>query len=147
MVFAAGDSSEIYYSTIGTAPYRKFVVNFYDGRVAGCTDRSSSQIVLHETTNIVEVFVDKKLTPCPTRKFENALVGIMNNDGTLGYSPSTRNTGNWEALQEAYKFTPSGNAIQPEVEWTNSAGQAVATRNTNHDLPNTECCLYGYCKI
>jgi len=127
MVFAAGDSSEIYYSTIGTAPYRKFVVNFYDGRVAGCTDRSSSQIVLHETTNIVEVFVDKKLTPCPTRKFENALVGIMNNDGTLGYSPSTRNTGNWEALQEAYKFTPSGNAIQPEVEWTNSAGQAVAT--------------------
>jgi gliding motility-associated-like protein len=125
MVFAAGDSSEIYYSTIGTAPYRKFVINFYDGRVAGCTDRSSSQIVLHETTNIVEVFVDKKLTPCPTRKFENALIGIMNNDGTLGYSPASRNTGNWEALQEAYKFTPTGNTIQPEVVWTNSTGQTV----------------------
>ena len=125
MVFATGDSSEIYYSTIGTAPYRKFVINFYDGRVAGCTDRSSSQIVLHETTNIVEVFVDKKLTPCPTRKFENALIGIMNSDGTLGYSPASRNTGNWEALQEAYKFTPTGNTIQPEVVWTNSAGQTV----------------------
>jgi gliding motility-associated-like protein len=125
MVFAAGDSSEIYYSTVGTAPYRKFVINFYDGRVAGCTDRSSSQIVLHETTNIVEVFVDKKLTPCPTRKFENALIGIMNNDGTLGYSPASRNTGNWQATQEAYKFTPTGNTIQPEVTWTNSTGQVV----------------------
>lgn len=125
MVFAAGDPSEIYYATIGTAPYRKFVINFYNGRVAGCTDRSSSQIVLHETTNIVEVFIDKKLTPCPTRKFENALIGIMNNDGTLGYSPVARNTGNWQALQEAYKFTPSGNTVQPEVIWTNSAGQTV----------------------
>ncbi|MBW7674850.1 T9SS type B sorting domain-containing protein [Chryseobacterium chendengshani] len=125
MVFSAGDSSEIYYSTIGTAPYRKFVINFFDGRVAGCTDRSSSQIVLHETTNIVEVFVDKKLTPCPTRKFENALIGIMNNDGSLGYSPLSRNTGNWQALQEAYRFTPSGAAVQPVVTWTNSAGQVV----------------------
>ncbi|MFY1045678.1 T9SS type B sorting domain-containing protein [Chryseobacterium sp. GP-SGM7] len=127
MVFSAGDSSEIYYSTIGTAPYRKFVVNFYDGRVAGCTDRSSSQIVLHETTNIVEVFVDKKLTPCATRKFENALIGIINNDGTVGYSPASRNTGNWQALQESWKFTPNGSIIQPTVNWTNSAGQTVGT--------------------
>lgn len=127
MVFAAGDSSEIYYSTIGTAPYRKFVINFFDGRVAGCTERSSSQIVLHETTNIIEVFIDQKLAPCPTRKFENALVGIMNNDGTLGYSPPSRNTGNWQAVQEAYKFSPTGNIIQPEVTWTNSAGQIVGS--------------------
>lgn len=126
MVFAPGDSSEIFYSTVGTAPYRKFIINFYDGRVAGCTDRSSSQIVLHETTNMVEVFVDKKLTPCPTRKFENALIGIMNNDGSLGYSPASRNTGNWQSLQEGYKFTPTGNTIQPLVEWSNSAGQVIA---------------------
>ncbi|MCX8533970.1 T9SS type B sorting domain-containing protein [Chryseobacterium luquanense] len=127
MVFSAGDSSEIYYSTVGTAPNRKFVINFYDGRVAGCTDRSSSQIVLHETTNIVEVFVDKKLTPCATRKFENSLIGIINDDGTVGYSPASRNTGNWQALQESWKFTPNGNIIQPTVTWTNSAGQTVGT--------------------
>lgn len=127
IVFSAGDSSEIYYSTIGTAPYRKFVINFFDGRVAGCTDRSSSQIVLHETTNVIEVFVDKKLTPCPTRKFENALIGVINIDGTQGISPANRNTGVWQALQEGWKFNPLGNVIQPEVTWTNSAGQTVAT--------------------
>lgn len=127
MVFSAGDSSEIYYSTIGTAPYRKFVINFFDGRIAGCTDRSSSQIVLHETTNIIEVFVDKKPTPCPTRKFENALIGLINNDGSQGISPANRNTGVWQALQEGWRFNPLGNVIQPEVTWTNSAGQTVGT--------------------
>ncbi|KQS92908.1 T9SS type B sorting domain-containing protein [Chryseobacterium sp. Leaf394] len=127
MVFSAADQSEIYYSTIGTAPNRKFIVNFYEGRMAGCTERSSSQIVLHETTNIIEVFVDKKLTPCATRKFENALIGIINDSGTLGYSPASRNTGNWEAQQEAWKFTPSGNDITPEVIWKNAAGQTLAT--------------------
>lgn len=127
IVFSSNDSSEIYYSTIGTAPYRKFVINFFDGRVAGCTDRSSSQIVLHETTNVIEVFVDKKLTPCPTRKFENALIGVINSDGTQGVSPVNRNTGVWQALQEGWKFNPLGNVIQPEVTWTNLAGQTVGT--------------------
>jgi gliding motility-associated-like protein len=127
MVFSTGDASEIYYSTVGTAPYRKFIVNFFEGRVSGCTDRSSSQIVLHETTNIIEVFVEKKLTPCPTRKFENALIGVLNSDGTQGVSPANRNTGVWQALQEGWKFSPLGNVIEPQVTWTNAAGQNVGT--------------------
>lgn len=127
MVFSANDSSEIYYSTVGTAPYRKFVISFFDGRVTGCTDRSSSQIVLHETTNIIDVFVEKKLTPCPTRKFENALIGIINSNGSQGVSPASRNTGVWQALQEGWRFNPSGSVIQPQVTWTNTAGQTVGT--------------------
>jgi len=127
MVFSSGDQSEIYYSTIGTAPYRKFVISFFEGRIAGCTDRSSSQIVLHETTNVIEVFVEKKPTPCPTRKFENALIGVINNDGTAGISPPARNTGNWQALQEGWRFNPLGNVIQPDVTWTNAGGQTLAT--------------------
>lgn len=126
LVFSSADSSEIYYSTVGTAPYRKFVISFYDGRVAGCIDRSSSQIVLHETTNVIDVFVDKKLTPCPTRKFENALIGVINSNGTQGVSPANRNTGIWQASQEGWRFNPVGNVIQPQVTWTNSAGQTVA---------------------
>nr|WP_294317288.1 T9SS type B sorting domain-containing protein [uncultured Chryseobacterium sp.] len=126
MVFSATDPSEIYYTTTGTAPFRKFIISFYEGRIAGCTERSSSQIVLHETTNMIEVFVDKKPTPCPTRKFPNALIGVINSDGTQGVSPASRNTGNWQALQEGWKFSPLGNVIQPQVTWTNSAGQTVA---------------------
>ncbi|MBO9692945.1 T9SS type B sorting domain-containing protein [Chryseobacterium sp.] len=125
LVFSAGDSSEIYYSTVGNAPYRKFIISFYEGRIAGCTERSSSQIVLYETTNIIEVFVDKKPIPCPTRKFENALIGINNNDGTVGYSPPGRNTGSWQALQEGWRFTPQGGAIVPQIVWTDSQSQVV----------------------
>ncbi|SHJ99962.1 T9SS type B sorting domain-containing protein [Epilithonimonas mollis] len=127
IVFSSGDSSEIYYSVIGTAPNRRFVISFYNGRVTGCTDRSSSQIVLHETTNIIDVFVEKKDMPCPTRKFENAMIGVMNGDGTIGVSPSNRNTGLWQAYQEAWRFTPQGNAIVPEVTWTDSSGQNVGS--------------------
>lgn len=127
MVFSASDPSEIYYSITGTAPYRKFIISFYEGRIAGCTDRSSSQIVLNETTNVIDVFVDNKPLPCPTRKFENALIGIINSSGTEGISPASRNTGNWQASQEAWRFTPTGNVIQPQVTWTNAAGQTVAT--------------------
>lgn len=127
LVFSSGDASEIYYSTIGNAPNRKFIINFYEGRIAGCTERSSSQIVLHETSNIIEIFVDKKMTPCPTRKFENALIGIINNDGTAGYSPPSRNTGVWQALKEGWKFTPLGTNIDPQVTWTDSQGQTVGT--------------------
>uniref|UniRef100_A0AAU6WM42 Uncharacterized protein n=1 Tax=Chryseobacterium endophyticum TaxID=1854762 RepID=A0AAU6WM42_9FLAO len=75
---------------------------------------------------MIEVFVDKKPTPCPTRKFPNALIGVINSDGTQGVSPASRNTGNWQALQEGWKFSPLGNVIQPQVTWTNSAGQTVA---------------------
>ncbi|SEH49098.1 T9SS type B sorting domain-containing protein [Chryseobacterium culicis] len=127
LVFSAGDTSEIYYSTVGNAPYRKFIISFYEGRIAGCTERSSSQIVIYETTNIIDVFVDKKPAPCSTRKFENSLIGIVNNDGTVGYSPPGRNTGNWQALKEGWRFTPLGGTIVPQIKWTDSQGQIVGS--------------------
>jgi hypothetical protein len=140
MVFSANDPSEIYYSTIGTAPYRKFVISFYEGRIAGCTERASSQIVLHETTNVIEVFVDKKPTPCPTRKFENALIGVINADGTLSVSPPNRNTGVWQALQEGYRFNPLGNAIQPDVTWTNPQDRRLLQEfRQQFALPRMKC--------
>lgn len=127
MVFSSSDASEIYYSVTGSYPNRKFIINFFEGRIAGCTERSSSQIVLHETTNIVDIFIGAKPQPCATRKFENALIGIINNDGSLGYSPAARNTGNWQTSQEAWRFSPSGANIQPQINWLDSSGQIVAT--------------------
>lgn len=127
IVFSSADSSEIYYSVVGSAPYRKFIISFYNGRVSGCTNQSSSQIVLHETTNVIDVFVEKKDLPCPTSRFTNALIGIMNADGTSGLSPADRNTGVWQSFQEAYRFTPNGNTIIPEISWTDSAGQNLGS--------------------
>jgi hypothetical protein len=44
---------------IGAAPFRKFIINFYKGRLSGCeTQDSSSQIVLSEGSN--NNFLEKK---------------------------------------------------------------------------------------
>lgn len=130
LVFSNSDDSEIYYEIIGTAPCRKLVVNFYKGRIVGCQQTSTSQIVISEGSNKVEVFIENKDIPCPTAKFRNALVGIINSDGTIGYSPSDRNTGEWEANNEAWAFSPSGAAINPVYSWFDSKGRAVGTGKT-----------------
>ena len=120
LVFSTADDSEIYYSVIGTAPFRKLVINYYKARIVGCDQTVTSQIVLSEGTNSVEVFVENKPIPCPQAKFKNSLIGIINGDNTLGSTPPGRNSGVWGAQNEAWKFTPSGAAIVPQINWFDS---------------------------
>ena len=130
LVFSKDDDSEIYYSVIGTAPCRKLIINFYKGRLVGCNLTATSQIVLSEGSNMIEVFVENKPLPCATAKFENSLLGIINEDRTIGYSPPGRNTGIWAAQNEAWKFTPTGAPITPQVSWYNSSNQNVGNGPT-----------------
>jgi len=69
----------IEYNTFGTAPCRKFVISFYNVVFFGglCSNnRMTSQIVLHEGTGIVEVFIaDKPL--CTSWNNAFVPVGIM----------------------------------------------------------------------
>lgn len=135
LVFSKNNDSEILYSVIGSAPYRKFIVNFYKGRLLGCSESVSSQIVLSESTNTIEVFVENKPLPCNDAKFKNSLIGIINADGSLGYSPSERNTGIWAAKNEAWKFTPIGEISVPEVTWYNSKKEAIGMGDTIQVCP------------
>lgn len=135
LVFSKDDDSEVYYSIIGTAPCRKLVVNFYKGRVLGCAQTVTSQIVLSEGSNIVEIFVENKPLLCPEAKFKNSLIGIINSESTVGYSPASRNSGIWEAQNEAWKFAPSGNAITPKISWFNATNQMVGSGNTINICP------------
>ncbi len=130
MVFRPDNDSEIYYSITGVAPCRKLVVNFYRGRLVGCEQPISSQIVLHEGSNIIEIFVENKPLPCSTAKFKNSLIGIINFDRTLGYSPEGRNSGVWMAQNEAYRFFPSGDAVIPSVNWFDETGKQVGSGDT-----------------
>lgn len=135
LVFSKDDDSEVYYSIIGTAPCRKLVVNFYKGRVLGCDQIVTSQIVLSEGSNIVEVFVENKPEFCSEAKFKNSLIGIINSDSTVGYSPEDRNSGIWAAQNEAWKFTPNGNAIIPQIYWLNAANQMVGSGQSINVCP------------
>lgn len=125
LIFSKNNDSEIFYRITGSAPCRKLVINYYKARILGCDQTLSFQIALSEGTNTVEIFVESKPIPCSGAKFRNSLLGIMNLGGTLGYSPADRNTSVWEAQNEAWKFSPSGAEITPQISWFDSANQMV----------------------
>lgn len=139
MVFSQSNGSEINYAVIGTAPYRKFVVNFRNGRISGCdSEASSSQIVLSEGSNNIEIFVENKPLACDLASVKNAVIGINDATGDLGLAAPGRNTGNWSAQNEAWLFTPNADSLIPEIIWYDSNGNNIGTNKNLTVCPTKE---------
>jgi gliding motility-associated-like protein len=107
-----GPNSQINYQVLGTYPCRALVVNFNEVPAFGssCTAanyRTTSQIVLYEISNIIEVYVDKRI-PCTSWNEGQGVIGIQNASGSAAYVPPGRNNGPWTATQEAWRFVPNG---------------------------------------
>ncbi|MBB1140815.1 gliding motility-associated C-terminal domain-containing protein [Myroides sp. WP-1] len=117
------------YQILGTSPCRALVFNVYhlglydqdydEDDVEGSTQ--TSQIVLYEATNIIDVYVKNRpvipeFTESGYRHNEgNGVIGIQNADGTIAHYPGMypgdtihRNTGDWVTQNEAWRFTPDG---------------------------------------
>lgn len=126
---------------INQAPNRVFVVNFNQLPQYQCnTDvgLQTSQIVIHETTNIIEVLVGNR-TACTTWNSGSGLIGILNQAGTAATTPPGRNTGAWTATNEAWRFTPNGADIPVTFSWyVNEVLIADAVTNTFLACPNDE---------
>lgn len=135
LIFSTTSGSDIYYSVIGSAPCRKFIINFHKARIAGCTETSSSQIVLSEFSNEIEINVENKVLPCSASKFKESLIGIMNSAGDSGLSPPDRNTGIWQSGNESWKFLPSGALVKPAITWRNASNQIVGNTATINACP------------
>lgn len=135
MVFSSSDDSEIYYNVVGTAPCRKFIINFYKGRMLGCEQTATSQIVLSEATNTIEIFIESKPLICEDAKFDKSLIGIINNERNIGYTPPDRNSGIWETQNEAWIFYPTGATVIPQITWFNAANQKVGTGDAVNVCP------------
>ncbi|MEE1899012.1 hypothetical protein V1389_11730, partial [Flavobacterium rakeshii] len=112
----------INYAILGSAPCRTLVVNF--SQVAqfysACEGdpnigAQTSQIVLYETTNVVEVYVQRRV-PCTSWQEGVGVIGIQNAGGTQAAVPPGRNTGSWTATNEAWRFTPNGDS-NVEFSW------------------------------
>ena len=108
----------INYQILGEAPCRAFVVNFYNIAQFSCNltvPLQTSQIVLYETSNVIEVYIENRV-PCLNWNGGNAVIGIQNAAGTVAHWPPDRNTGQWTAQNEAWRFTPDGNS-NVEFSW------------------------------
>lgn len=112
------ETQNISYYFIGVAPFRALVVNFNQLPLYQCGDSvglQTSQIVLHETTNEIEISVANR-TPCNTWQNGVGLIGIQNASGTSAVAPPGRNTGSWSATNETWKFIPTGGSTA-SLEW------------------------------
>ncbi|MCB0464482.1 MAG: gliding motility-associated C-terminal domain-containing protein [Aequorivita sp.] len=136
-------SGTINWTVFGEAPCRTMVVNFPDIPYFGsaCPNLSlTSQIVMYETTNVVEVYVQDRPSGC-TWNNGNAVLGIQNQNGTDGYTAPGRNTSDWGASNEAWRFTPNG-ASNVVFSWLDSTGTVIGTDPTINVCPTDQSTTY-----
>ena len=136
-------SRSINYQIIGKAPCRTLVFNVYQLGMFSCGyDRNdiegstqTSQIVMYEGTNIIEVYVKNRNADCNSWN-GNAIIGIQNADGTQGIAPPGRNTGRWAAQREAWRFTPDGLSTA-EFSWEKDGEFFSSERKVSIDVDKT----------
>ena len=130
---------DIYYQTTGTAPCRAFVVSFYhvphygDPNSVSTSDCGSPlfatyQIVLYETTNIIDINVADKES-CSGWNGGYGIEGIQDAAGANAVTVAGRNNTVWTATNDAYRFTPTG-APNYTVTWYNPSNTAIGTTPT-----------------
>lgn len=126
----------IYYAILGSAPCRTFVVNYYNVCHYSCTSiQTTQQIVLYETTNVIEVYIQDKPT-CSGWNSGNALIGIQDATGTSAFWPAGYNTGPWSAYNMGFRFTPDGPPAYT-LEWFDGANLIATNTPTINVCPGS----------
>ncbi len=132
-----GATSDTRYATYGTAPCREFVVSWYNVPMfsGACNSQlASQQIVLHENTNIIDIYIANKPL-CASWNGGRATEGIQNAAGTAANFVPGRNASQWVAANDGYRFTPSG-AAQYVLTWFGPSG-SLGSANPITVCPST----------
>lgn len=97
----------ITYSLTGIAPFRKYIVTFCNDAMFSCTtQRTSTQIILYETTNIIECHIATKPI-CAAWNSGRAIIGVQNATGTAAtVAPGRDFPLAYTCTNEAWRFTP-----------------------------------------
>ncbi len=112
------------YQTMGSPPNRKFIINFNSVPVYGTTN-ITTQVILYETTNLIEMHE----TTVPSHNYTQ---GIEDATGTIGYALQTRNDATFSATNDAYQFTSC-----PTYSWSPGATLSDSTSATPVATPTT----------
>jgi len=111
----------IQYATQGTAPFRKFVIEYNSIPFFGptCSNATSTfQLILFETLNSMEVHIsNKSICDADTSKWLNfATLGIQSTGGSNFHIVNGRNATIWTASNEGWRINPSG-ANAYNIKW------------------------------
>jgi gliding motility-associated-like protein len=123
------------YYVSGQAPCRIFTVVYNNlahfGSCDANTFRSTFMMVLYETTNYIDIYVERK-DLCTAWNGGNAVIGIQNSSGTQGYVAPGRNTSpDWSlTTPEAWRFKPAGNPLYT-FQWLQGTTSLGSTQTIN----------------
>jgi gliding motility-associated-like protein len=129
----ASSTRRIEYSVVGTAPCRKFVTSFYHVPMYSSSCNllwATEQIVLHESTGIIDVNIGNK--PLCTGWNEGlAILGIQNWNRDKAVTAPGKNCTAWSASDTSFRFVPSGAGSRYVIsELLTMGGALVATADT-----------------
>ncbi|MDB5222237.1 MAG: hypothetical protein JWN83_904 [Chitinophagaceae bacterium] len=136
-------SQQIKYDIVGTAPYRKWIISYYNEPLytTACLNlnKNTQQIVLYETLGIVEVFVfDKDI--CTNWNAGRTMIGMQDFNKTNAIMTPGRYATDapWgtQGMNESWRFVPSaGQSLFKRVELYTLSGSFVTAGNTS-SAPN-----------
>jgi len=131
-----GSGGTISYGLTGTAPNRTFVVDYSNVPHFGSTSTISSQLILYEGTNIIEIHSSD----------------IQDDGGTLtqgfegpngqGAAVTGRNNQVWSATNDAVRYDPIG-ILPYTVSWQSPLGTVIGTSDSIDVSPAANTAYYA----
>jgi hypothetical protein len=98
----------IQYVTMGSAPSRSLLISFNCIFHKNAQGPVTSYIILHESTNIIEICTTTKPIPSGPNLYPTTM-GIQNGSGLALVVPGRNGTSNWTATNEVCRFIPGPN--------------------------------------
>lgn len=111
------DGGTITYSLTGVAPNRRYIVTYCKDRMFSCTTQiTSTQIILYETSNLIEVHIATKPI-CIGWNSGRAIIGVQNATGTAAtVAPGRDFPAAYTCTNESWRFTPNSTYTAYTVE-------------------------------
>lgn len=129
------------YATYGTAPCRRFVVSWNAVPMYSCGTPNTQQIILYETTNIIDNFLQTKPL-CAGWNGGRAIQAVQNAAGTVATVVPGRNTPTqWSANNDGKRYTPAG-APTYTISWINNTTNASVGSTASVSVCPTQTTTY-----
>ncbi|MBK8608837.1 MAG: gliding motility-associated C-terminal domain-containing protein [Chitinophagaceae bacterium] len=140
---ASPPDRKIQWRVEGTAPCRKFVISFYhigifgDTAPSGCgyVTPSTFQIIIYESTGIIDIFFQNKSCVSSTNS-GRSILGIQDFTRLQALAAPGKNATVWNASNEGYRFTPNSGASNfVSAQMFNLGGGFIANGNISTPTP------------
>jgi gliding motility-associated-like protein len=126
-----GIGGQVRYQTSGTAPCRKLTVSWIGVPMYSCTNlQGTFHIVIYESTNYIESYLANK-PGCNQWAGGTAVQGIHNAAGTQAVPVPGRNSTQWTAVNNAWRWTPNGAPVTPTLVWYQVGNPVPIAQNVN----------------